>query len=55
MLKLSFCTRLVRTDGELAEFDKNMRGYDTNEREGTAAKRIEVTTNGWVRFLIISG
>ena len=43
---------LVRmSDGELAEDSyKNMRGYDTNEREGTAAKRIEVTTNGWVGF-----
>ena len=43
---------LVRmSDGELAEESyKNMRGYDTNEREGTAAKRIEVTTNGWVGF-----
>ncbi len=43
---------LVRmSDGELAEDSyKNMRGYDSNEREGTAAKRIEVTTNGWVGF-----
>ena len=43
---------LVRmSDGELAEDSyKNMRGYDNNEREGTAAKRIEVTTNGWVGF-----
>ena len=43
---------LVRmSDGELAEDSyKNMRGYDTNEREGTAAKRIEVTTNGWLGF-----
>ena len=43
---------LVRmSDGELAEDSyKNMRGYDTNEREGTAAKRIEVTSNGWVGF-----
>ena len=43
---------LVRmSDGELAEDSyKNMRGYDANEREGTAAKRIEVTTNGWVGF-----
>jgi YidC/Oxa1 family membrane protein insertase len=43
---------LVRmSDGELAEDSyKNMRGYDTNEREGTAAKRIEVKTNGWVGF-----
>ena len=43
---------LVRmSDGELAEDSyKNMRGYDTNEREGTAAKRIEVTTNGWIGF-----
>ena len=43
---------LVRmSDGELAEDSyKNMRGYDTNEREGTAANRIEVTTNGWVGF-----
>lgn len=43
---------LVRmSDGELAEDSyKNMRGYDTNEREGTAAKRIEVITNGWVGF-----
>ena len=43
---------LVRmSDGELAEDSyKNMRGYDTNEREGTAAERIEVTTNGWVGF-----
>ncbi len=43
---------LVRmSDGELAEDSyKNMRGYDTNAREGTAAKRIEVTTNGWVGF-----
>ncbi len=43
---------LVRmSDGELAEDSyKNMRGYDSNEREGTAAKRIEVTTNGWIGF-----
>ncbi len=43
---------LVRmSDGELAEDSyKNMRGYDSNEREGTAAKRIEVKTNGWVGF-----
>ncbi len=43
---------LVRmSDGELAEDSyKNMRGYDNNEREGTATKRIEVTTNGWVGF-----
>ncbi len=43
---------LVRmSDGELAEDSyKNMRGYDSNEREGTATKRIEVTTNGWVGF-----
>jgi len=43
---------LVRmSDGELAEDSyKNMRGYDSNEREGTAAKRVEVTTNGWIGF-----
>ncbi len=43
---------LVRmSDGELAEDSyKNMRNYDVNEREGTPAKRLEVTENGWIGF-----